>query len=169
MRWFDVAWCYLDWWLWDCCVSQRPSVSRMRRFCRHFLWEPRPAFTSVTSDLSSHGELWVHTCTDAQHLGPYSAAACFFSDCGEFSCECVCEPVVDYKDAPACNIWFCEQQMPEMIWFTWSFSHGHKSECACLSSGNDSAHERGVFHRLTVLEKKGLLCTMVCQVNTICA
>lgn len=81
----------------------------------------------------------------------------------------VCEPVVDYKDAPACNIWFCQQQMPEMIWFTWSFSHGHKSECACLSSGNDSAHERGVFHRLTVLEKKGLLCTMVCQVNTICA
>lgn len=90
MRWFDVVWSYLDWWLWDCCVSQRPRVSRMRKFCRHFLWEPRPAFTSVTSDLSSHGQRWVHTCTDTQYLGPYTTVACFCRDCGKFSCECVC-------------------------------------------------------------------------------
>lgn len=124
MRWFDVAWCYLDWWLWDCCVSQRPSVSRMRRFCRHFLWEPRPAFTSVTSDLSSHGEPWVHTCTDAQHLGPYSAAACFFSDCGEFSCECVwaCCWLQGCSSVQHLVLWTANARndLIHMVLFTWS-------------------------------------------------
>lgn len=37
-------------------VSQSQSVSGMKKFCRHFLLEPPPVFTSVTSDHSSHGE-----------------------------------------------------------------------------------------------------------------
>lgn len=40
-------------------VSQSQSVSGMKKFCKHFLLEPPPVFTSVTSDHSSHGELWV--------------------------------------------------------------------------------------------------------------
>lgn len=53
---------------------QRASVSGMRKFCRRFRWEPQPAFTSVTSDPSSHGELWVHT--DTQYLWTYNCVAC---------------------------------------------------------------------------------------------
>lgn len=48
-------------WADGCRLSQKPSVFGMRRFCRRFLWEPRPAFTSATSGRSSHGEPWVHT------------------------------------------------------------------------------------------------------------
>lgn len=33
-------------------VSQSQSVSGMRKFCRRFLLEPRPVFTSVTSEHS---------------------------------------------------------------------------------------------------------------------